>query len=74
MRLCTLLAGGGADLGCLLGLGAGADGLGRDLGVVGADIFREILLGNLLDLDKKPSTLSLASAVAGARKECGVLT
>ena len=27
MRLCTLLAGGGADLGCLLGLGAGADGL-----------------------------------------------
>ena len=29
MRLCTLLAGGGVGLGCLLGLraGAGADGL-----------------------------------------------
>lgn len=32
MRLCTLLAGGGVGLGCLLGLraGAGADGDGLD--------------------------------------------
>jgi len=30
VRLCTLLAGGGADLGCLLGLRAGADGDGLD--------------------------------------------